>query len=79
MRAVDKTTHSRPPTINDVKIYFCQKGMPEPEALAFYRFYEKRRWTNQNGALIENWKKFACYWIVCLTHDNPFLFDRRIR
>jgi len=30
-----------PPSIQDVKIYFSQKGMPDREAEHFFLFYEK--------------------------------------
>ena len=42
-------THTMPPRIQDVKIYFSQKGMPDVEAEHFFLFYEKKQWKSKNG------------------------------
>jgi len=68
----------RPPTIDDVKIYFSQKGLPEYEAENFYELYQKKEWISRYGNFLKNWKDVAYKWIVALVHQQPFLFDRHI-
>lgn len=67
-----------PPSMQEIKIYFNQKGMPDCEADNFYRFYEKKRWTGKNGYFYKNWKQIAYRWIADVVKAHPFLFDRRI-
>ena len=38
-----------PPNIQDVKVYFAQKGIPEPEAEIFFLLQEKRQWLLARG------------------------------
>jgi len=69
---------NQPPTIKEVKIYFSQKGMPESEAINFYRFNEKRKWKTKNEIFLKKWKDFAYRWIAAIMQDQKLLFDRRI-
>lgn len=73
-----KCHDSRPPTIQDVKIYFNQKGMPEYEADNFYHFYEKKQWKNKTGNFYRNWKYIAYMWIASVVQNQPLLFDKWI-
>jgi len=67
-----------PPTIEDVKIYFSQKGMPAPEAEQFFLFYEKKQWKSKNGNFLKSWKNVAYYWIATITSNQPQLFNKLI-
>ncbi|WP_188938292.1 hypothetical protein [Puia dinghuensis] len=55
--------HHVPPSIEDVKGYFTEKGAPHREAEDFYHVYEKRHWTSRKGNFIINWKTVAFRWI----------------
>jgi len=52
-------TNSMPPRIQDVKIYFSQKGVPDLEAEHFFLFYEKKQWQSKNGHFLKSWKNIA--------------------
>lgn len=73
----DETLYTQlmPPTIQDVKIYFGQRGMPEPEAETFFLLYEKKLWVNKKGAFYKNWKDMARRWIASVIHNNPWHFN----
>lgn len=73
-----RCTGTGPPSLQDVKIYFSQKGMPECEAVNFFRFYEKKKWKNKNGPILTCWKNIAYRWIGAVIQGQPLLFDRRI-
>ncbi|WP_162852653.1 hypothetical protein [Dinghuibacter silviterrae] len=68
-----------PPTIQDVKVYFNQKGMPEREAETFFLFYEKRLWTSKRGNFFKSWKSIARRWIDALLVEMPWRFQRQGR
>jgi len=67
------------PTIQEVKIYFDQKGLPEYEAESFFLFYKKRGWKSKTGNYFKNWKSIAYYWIQKVFHSKPWLFNRNVR
>jgi len=67
-----------PPHIEDVKIYFNQKGIPEIEAENFFLFYEKKQWKSKNGNYLKSWKNVAYSWIASMIGNNPSLFNRAI-
>jgi hypothetical protein len=67
-----------PPRIEDVKIYFNQKGMPDQEAEAFFLHYEKRLWINRNGSYYKDWKKIARREIAAILRAQPWLFNRTV-
>jgi len=48
-----------PPRVEEVKIYFNQKGMPEREAECFFLFYEKKLWKSRKGNFFRTWKHIA--------------------
>jgi len=52
-----------PPTLEQVKIYFSQKGMNDKEAEHFFQLYQLRQWRTRNGEMIRRWKKAAHCWI----------------
>jgi hypothetical protein len=68
-----------PPTIEDVKVYFSQKGMPEPEAESFFLFQEKRQWATRQGRSLREWKRSARQWIAAVIQHHPWLFDRTVQ
>jgi hypothetical protein len=51
-----------PPKIQEVRIYFNQKGVPEKEADNFYSFYEKREWKSRKGIALKKWNDVAREW-----------------
>jgi hypothetical protein len=65
-----------PPRIEEVKIYFNQKGLPEPEAEAFFLHYEKRHWINRKGNSCKDWKAIARREIAIILKEQPWLFNR---
>ena len=71
-------TNGIPPRIEEVKIYFNQKGLPEPEAEAFFMHYEKRLWVNRKGNPYKEWKTVARREISSLLKEQPWLFNRAI-
>lgn len=52
-----------PPYENFVRVYFLQKGATLNQAVRFYRHYNARRWLNNNGEPLQNWKRLAWTWI----------------
>jgi hypothetical protein len=72
-------TKKMPPSIDDVKVYFSQKGMPEKEAEHFFLLNERRQWTSRKGTDIKNWKAIAYKWVMAVWKANPLLFDKRTR
>ena len=71
-------TNDFPPRIEEVKIYFAQKGISEQEAEDFFLFYEKKHWTSKNGNFFKSWKNIAYKWIATVLQKEPFLFDRLV-
>lgn len=67
-----------PPRIQDVKIYFSQKGMAEKEAEHFFLFYEIKSWTNKKGNPFKNWKSLAYRWIMSAFRYQPWLFNKSV-
>ena len=45
-----------PPNLDQVKMYFSQKGMNEQEAQHFFQLYQIRQWRTKKGEMIKNWK-----------------------
>jgi len=68
-----------PPSIQEVKMYFSQKGMPISEAETFFLFYEKKLWKSRRGNYFKNWKSIARRWIYSVIEEAPWLFNRRLR
>jgi hypothetical protein len=56
-----------PPTIQDVKTYFRNKGIAEEEAEIFFLLHEKRKWASRTGRSLQEWKSAARRWITTLT------------
>jgi hypothetical protein len=50
------------PKLEEIRIYFNQKGVPQEEADKFYRFYEKRKWKTPKGIAITKWTDKARVW-----------------
>lgn len=68
-----------PPSMDNVKIYFSQKGLNELEAEHFFMFYQFKDWRSKKGTLLTNWKSLAHGWIMSAIRNNPTLFNRSIR
>jgi len=71
-------TDIMPPRIQDVKIYFNQKGMPDQEAEHFFLFYEKKQWQSKKGIFLKGWKNIAWNWIKGVLSSKPWLFNKHI-
>jgi transcription elongation factor len=52
-----------PPTMEQVKVYFRDKGMNTMEAEHFFRLYQLKQWRTKKGQLIKQWKNAANSWI----------------
>jgi uncharacterized protein YdaU (DUF1376 family) len=48
-----------PPTIEQVKKYFDEKGYTERTAEQFYNYYDATDWINKDGKPVANWKMTA--------------------
>ncbi|SIO53497.1 hypothetical protein [Chitinophaga niabensis] len=67
-----------PPRIEEVQIYFNQKGMSSAEAECFFFFYEMKYWTSRKGGPLRNWKSTAYQWIASLLKKEPWRFNKDI-
>lgn len=65
-----------PPRIEEVKTYFNQKGLPEPEAEAFFHFYERKHWKSKRGTYFKSWKRVAFGWVVSVLSQQPSMLTR---
>jgi hypothetical protein len=74
---IEKSIFNRrmPPTIQDVKIYFIQKGISEPEAEIIFLFQEKRQWASRKGRSLLEWKRTARRWIATILLDQSLFYD----
>jgi hypothetical protein len=72
-------THHLSPRIEDVKMYFSQKGIPEREAEDFFYVNERRGWKSKNGNFIKNWKGIAYRWMVSVWKANPLFLEKGAR
>ena len=52
-----------PPDENYVRVYFLQKGATLDQAVRFYQHYKAKRWLNNNGKPLKDWKRLAWTWI----------------
>ncbi|MEO8173048.1 MAG: hypothetical protein ABI581_08190 [Sediminibacterium sp.] len=59
-----------PPTMEQVKQYFSQKGMDDQEAEHFFQLYQFRQWRNRKGEMIKRWKNAAHGWIFFAMRTN---------
>ena len=67
-----------PPTLEQVKIYFSQKGMNDKEAEHFFQMYQMKQWRNKKGNMITRWKNAAHSWIFSAIKAQPWLFNKKI-
>ena len=58
--------HNTPPSLQEVKKYFVEKGYPESLAETFFKYYQQsmedrngRVWKDSNGKSVKNWKQKA--------------------
>ena len=66
-----------PPRIEEVRIYFSQKGIPEKEADHFFLLNEKRGWMSKKGRPIKSWRPNAYHWVASVIRDCPWYFDKQ--
>lgn len=52
-----------PPDKMNVIIWFIEKGSKESTALAFLKFHQLRKWRNNRGNLMKDWKMRAWEWL----------------
>lgn len=52
-----------PPTWHQVSVYFVQQAACIKQAVDFFKHYQYRRWRNDSGKPVTNWKKLAWTWI----------------
>ncbi|SEN57259.1 hypothetical protein SAMN05192574_103560 [Mucilaginibacter gossypiicola] len=52
-----------PPDKSFVIIWFLEKGGSELTAISFYKFYQSRKWCNNHGKTISDWKMRAWDWL----------------
>ncbi|WP_198405698.1 hypothetical protein [Chitinophaga caeni] len=68
-----------PPSLQHVKIYFDQKGLPEKAAEGFFRYYQARKWKTEKGCPVRNWKVAATNWIWLHQQQRPMSIDIKVR
>ena len=71
-------TRTMPPGIEEVRIYFSQKGIPDLEAEHFFLFYERKQWKNKSGDFVKSWKNSAWGWIRGVVSEKPWFFNKSI-
>jgi len=54
---------SMPPTIEEVRQHFTERGLTVLEAEIFFLFHEKRKWKSKAGRFYRTWKAPASRWI----------------
>ena len=45
------------PTLEDVKVYFAEKGFSEQSAITAFNYYDVADWVDSKGTKIKNWKQ----------------------
>jgi len=78
MLSVPNLTDNIPPTIEEVAIYFDQRGVSFCEAECFFLFYEKKGWKNKKGAFFKSWKNIAYQWVLSILKYEPWRFNKDI-
>jgi hypothetical protein len=68
----------QPPKVDEVKVYFLQRGMMESEAEQFFLSYDQKNWKNAKGGVMSNWKGLAYKWINAILLKEPWRFDKSI-
>lgn len=66
------------PRMDEVKIYFSQRGLPIDEADHFFKYYEQRGWKNKKGLFLKKWKNTAYQWILKILKSEPWRFNKTI-
>lgn len=67
-----------PPQIEEVRVYFNQKGMSVAEADTFFLFYELHSWKNKKGDFLKSWKTRAYQWVAAILKQEPWRFQKNI-
>jgi len=59
IRAAGKTKEFIPPTLDEVKSFFKERGYTEEAALKFYDYYSLGDWKDGKGNRVKNWRQKA--------------------
>lgn len=63
-----------PPTLDEVKKYFSEKGYNEDSALKAFEFYDVANWVDSKGNKVKNWKqKMLSVWFKDEHKEKPEL------
>lgn len=65
--SIEKSRRFSPPTLDEVKAYIQEKGLPIDPA-AFWEYYETGNWQDSKGQKVKNWKQKALTWA---RHEKP--------
>ncbi len=71
-------SNQSPPKLEQVKIYFQQKGISENAVEQFFNFYNARKLISSKGNACKSWKIAAYQWIANIIKRQPHLFNRHI-
>ena len=71
MQTIPNSVIFFPPPIEEVRMYFTQRGLIKEEAECFFLFHGFKGWKNRNGKYPKNWKLLAYAWINnILKHES---------
>lgn len=63
LRAAGKNKEFIPPTLEEVKAFFKEKGYTEESAIKAYDYYAYADWKDSKGKQVLNWRqKFSSVW-----------------
>lgn len=69
-----------PPSLQCIKIFFAQKGLPAKTAEGFFQYHQAKKWKTERGSPIRNWKAVANNWIWSHQQMNkPQTIEVKIR
>jgi len=83
LRAAGKTKEFTPPTLDEVKAFFKEKGYTEESAIKAYDYYAYNNWRDSKNKQVNNWRqKFSSVWFrsehllpsETKKEENKFLF-----
>lgn len=66
-REKEKSCRFSPPSLDEIKAYIHEKGLPVDPA-AFFDYYEAGNWQDSRGQKVKNWKQKALTWA---RHEKP--------
>lgn len=57
LRAAGKSKEFIPPTLDEVKEFFKDRGYTEESAIKFHDYYSLGNWKDGKGSQVKNWKQ----------------------